>query len=84
MSKPTPYTVTQLSNRLVSNLMKLSDNDYAYVAGYLQTSLTQVAIHGIDELVSIVDYNNQRVEAFEYNKRTDARRAAFENGEYAN
>jgi len=73
MSKPTPCTVRQLSKRLVSNLMTLNDNDYRRMAGYLETSLTQVAMHGIDELVSIVDYTNQRVEAFEYNKRKDAR-----------
>jgi hypothetical protein len=62
MENSTPYSASQLSSRLVSNLMELSGNDYAYVAGYLETSLTQVGLHGIEELVSIVDYTNQRVE----------------------
>jgi hypothetical protein len=43
-------------------LLEISDDNYGYVAGYLQTSLTQVAMHGIDELVSIVEYTNKRVE----------------------
>ena len=63
MSKPTPYTTSQLSYRLVKNLMELTGNDYARLARYLETSLTQVAMHGVDELVSIVDYTEQRVEA---------------------
>ncbi len=63
MENPTPYSASQLSRRLVDNLMEISGFNYSYVAGYLETSLTQVALHGIDELVSIVDHTNQRIEA---------------------
>lgn len=76
------YTSSELARQLVENLLDLSGNNYSYVAGYLETTLAAVAKDGIDELVSAVDYTNQTIEAREYNKRTDARRSAFERGDY--
>ena len=35
----------------------------AYIAGYLNTALREIAEGGIDELVAHVDWTNQQVEA---------------------
>jgi len=81
----TTYTTPQLIEKLYSNLRTLAPigAEHSYISGYLYNALQDIAEHGMDELVAHVDWTNQRVEAFEYNKRADARRAAFENGEYA-
>lgn len=64
------YTASELARQLAENLLDLSENNYSYVAGYLETVLALVAKDGIDELVSAVDYTNQRIdEVREYNKR---------------
>jgi hypothetical protein len=59
------YTTIELTNKLQDNLLVLSNNNYAYVAGYLVSVLASVADHGMDELISTVDYTNQRVEAMQ-------------------
>jgi hypothetical protein len=45
--------------------------------------LAAVAKDGIDELVSAVDYTNQKIEVREYNKRADARRQEWVDQEFA-
>jgi hypothetical protein len=79
------FTTKQLVDQLFSNLRDLAGNSdkNAYLAGYLSACLADIAEKGVDELTAIVDYTNQQIEVREYNKRADARREAFENGEYA-
>jgi len=76
------YTASELARQLAENLLDLSENNYSYVAGYLETVLAAVAKDGIDELVSAVDYTNQKIEVREYNKRADARRQAWVDEEF--
>ena len=76
------YTASELARQLAENLLNLSENNYGYVAGYLETVLAAVAKDGIDELVGAVDYTNQRIEVREYNKRADARRQAWVDEEF--
>jgi hypothetical protein len=77
------YTTIELTNKLQDNLLVLSNNNYAYVAGYLVSVLAAVAERGMDELISTVDYTNQRVEAMQYNERADARRQEWVDKEFA-
>lgn len=56
------YDCDGLARKLCDNLVILSNNNYAYISGYLTTILAQTAKHGIEELVDAVDYTNQRVE----------------------
>ena len=79
------FTTPQLVEQLFTNLRDLAgDADKnAYLAGYLSACLADIAEKGVDELTAIVDYTNQQIEVREYNKRAEARRDAFENGEYA-
>jgi hypothetical protein len=79
------FTTKQLVDQLFTNLRALAPEgvENAYLAGYLSGCLADIAEKGVDELTFIVDYTNQTLEAREYNKRADARRNAFENGEYA-
>lgn len=76
------YTASELARQLAENLLDLSENNYSYVAGYLETVLALVAKDGIDELVSAVDYTNQKIEVRGYNKRADARRQAWVDEEF--
>ncbi len=79
------FTTPQLVDQLMSNLRTLAgDADKnAYLAGYISACLADIAEKGVDELVAIVDYTNQRIEADEYNKRADARRQAWADKEFA-
>jgi hypothetical protein len=79
------FTTKQLVDQLFTNLRALAPEgaESAYIAGYLSGCLADIADKGVDELTHIVDFTNQTLEAREYNKRADARREAFENGEYA-
>ena len=75
------FTTKQLVNQLFTNLRALagSADTNAYIVGYLSSCLADIADKGVDELTAIVDYTNQQVEVYEYNKRAVAH---FENGEY--
>ena len=73
------YTSSELARQLAENLLDLSENNYSYVAGYLETVLAAVAKDGIDELVGAVDYTNQKIEAREYRA---ARRQAWVDEEF--
>lgn len=79
------FTTKDLVDQLFANLRDLAGtaDKNAYLAGYLSACLADIAEKGVDELTFIVDYTNQQIEAREYNKRAEARRDAFENGEYA-
>lgn len=79
------YTTKDLVDQLFANLRDLAGtaDKNAYLAGYLSACLADIAEKGVDELTAIVDFTNQQIEAREYNKRAEARRDAFENGEYA-
>jgi hypothetical protein len=79
------FTTKDLVDQLFTNLRALAPEgvENAYLAGYLSGCLADIAEKGVDELTFIVDYTNQQIEAREYNKRAEARRDAFENGEYA-
>ncbi len=79
------FTTKQLVDQLFTNLRALagSADTNAYIVGYLSSCLADIADKGVDELTAIVDYTNQQVEVYEYNKRAVARREKFENGEYA-
>ena len=79
------FTTKQLVDQLMSNLRILagSADKNSYMIGYISACLADIAEKGVDELTAIVDYTNQQIEVREYNKRADARREAFENGEYA-
>jgi len=79
------YTTKQLVDQLFANLRDLAgtSDKNAYLAGYLSACLADIAEKGVDELTAIVDFTNQQIEVREYNKRAEARRDAFENGEYA-
>jgi hypothetical protein len=79
------FTTPQLVEQLFANLRDLAGNTdkNAYLAGYLSACLGDIAEKGVDELTAIVDFTNQQIEVREYNKRAEARREAFENGEYA-
>lgn len=59
------YTTGELVAKLYDNLRALAPegSESAYIAGYLSSALRDIADRGVDELVSIVDYTNQRVEA---------------------
>ena len=79
------FTTKQLVDQLFTNLRALAPEgvENAYLAGYLSGCLADIAEKGVDELTHIVDFTNQQIEVREYNKRAEARRNAFENGEYA-
>lgn len=79
------FTTKDLVDQLFANLRDLAGtaDKNAYLAGYLSACLADIAEKGVDELTAIVDFTNQQIEAREYNKRAEARRDAFENGEYA-
>jgi hypothetical protein len=79
------FTTPQLVEQLMSNLRTLAGtaDKNAYLAGYLSACLADIAEKGVDELIAIVDYTNQRIEADEYNKRADARRQAWADKEFA-
>jgi len=79
------FTTPQLVDQLMSNLRILagSADKNSYITGYISACLADIAEKGVDELTAIVDYTNQQIEVREYNKRAEARRDAFENGEYA-
>ena len=79
------FTTPQLVDQLMSNLRILAGtaDKNAYLAGYISACLADIAEKGVDELVAIVDYTNQRIEADEYNKRADARRQAWVDKEFA-
>ena len=79
------FTTKDLVDQLFANLRDLAgtSDKNAYLAGYLSGCLADIAEKGVDELTFIVDYTNQQIEVREYNKRAEARRDAFENGEYA-
>jgi hypothetical protein len=78
------FTTKDLVGQLFLNLRDLAGNTdkNAYIAGYLSACLGDIAEKGVDELTAIVDFTNQQIEVREYNIRVDARREAFENGEY--
>ena len=59
------YTTTELIAKLYDNLriMAPQDAQSAYIAGYLQNTLKEVAENGVDALVETVDWTNQCVEA---------------------
>jgi hypothetical protein len=79
------FTTKDLVDQLFANLRDLAGtaDKNAYLAGYLSACLADIAEKGVDELAAIVDFTNQQVEVLEYNRRAEARRDAFENGEYA-
>ena len=79
------FTTPQLVDQLMSNLRILagSADKNSYITGYISACLADIAEKGVDELTAIVDFTNQQIEVREYNKRAEARRDAFENGEYA-
>ena len=79
------FTTKQLVDQLFSNLRTLAGtaDKNSYIVGYLSACLADIAEKGVDELTAIVDFTNQQIEVREYNKRAEARRDAFENGEYA-
>ena len=59
------YTTSELVSQIFENLRILAPEgaEYSYIAGYMSSCLASVAEGGVDELVSIVDWTNQRVEA---------------------
>lgn len=65
------FTTKQLVEQLFTNLRALAPEgaENAYLAGYLSGCLADIADKGVDELTAIVDYTNQQVEVYEYNKR---------------
>ena len=79
------FTTPQLVDQLMSNLRILagSADKSAYITGYISACLADIAEKGVDELVAIVDYTNQRIEVDEYNKRADARRQEWADKEFA-
>ena len=73
------FTTAELVNQLYTNLRALAPvgAESAYIAGYLSSCLKDIAEKGVDELTAIVDFTNQQVEVYEYNKRADVRKDAF-------
>ena len=61
------YTTSQLVDKLFENLrtMAPAGTEYSYTVGYLQNALKDIATYGVDELVSHVDWTNQRLEAIQ-------------------
>lgn len=59
------YTTSELIAKLYDNLRIMAPQgaESAYIAGYLNNALKEIAEGGIDELVAHVDWTNQRVEA---------------------
>lgn len=59
------YTSDELVAKLYDNLRARAPEgaEFAYISGYLSGCLKDIAEGGIDKLISIVDYTNQRVEA---------------------
>lgn len=61
------YDTQQLVDKLFENLraMAPAGTEYSYTVGYLKNALKDITTYGVDELVSHVDWTNQRVEALE-------------------
>lgn len=59
------YTTGELVAKLYDNLRALAPEgaQSAYIAGYLNNALQDIAERGMDELIAHVDWTNQRVEA---------------------
>lgn len=59
------YTIEQLVDRLYMNYFELAvpEKRYESIAYSLKSALRMVAEGGIDELVELVDWTNQKVEA---------------------
>ena len=79
------FTTRELVDQLFTNLRALAPEgvENAYLAGYLSGCLADIVDKGVDELTAIVDYTNQQVEVYEYNKRATARRQAWADKEFA-
>ena len=59
---------------------------YSYAAGYFESTILTLMLRYPEvrrEIQDRVVFRRNQVEAAAYNARADARRAAFENGEYA-
>lgn len=64
------YNTGELVEQLFSNLRKLHNpaavgSVESYINGYLYNAIQDIADNGIEELVSHVNWTNQRVEAAE-------------------
>ena len=61
------YDTQQLVDKLLANLriMAPAGAEYSFTVGYLTNTLADIAKGGIDELISNVDWTNQRVEALQ-------------------
>ena len=59
------FTTGELIAQLYDNLRIMAPQgaESAFIAGYLQNALREIAEGGVDELVAHVDWTNQRVEA---------------------
>jgi hypothetical protein len=64
------FTTAELVGQLYTNLRVLAPvgAESAYIAGYLSGCLKDISEKGVDELTAIVDFTNQQVEVYAYNK----------------